>query len=69
MRWYATLEEDEQTDWDKLSEALLERFGSADVKESSARAEPDSNLEKQEDKDGADSERQDEDQYTPETEK
>ncbi|KIO25277.1 hypothetical protein M407DRAFT_93143 [Tulasnella calospora MUT 4182] len=68
MRWYATLEEDVQTDWDKLSKELIERFGDADVKGSGARAEAELTVEKQEDKDGAESERQDEDQYTPETE-
>ncbi|KAG8929811.1 hypothetical protein FRC01_003734 [Tulasnella sp. 417] len=69
MRWYATLEEDYQTDWEKLSKAILERFGDADVRATGTRAEAELNLVGQKDQDEAGSERQDEDQYTPETER
>lgn len=68
MRWYRLLDEDVQTDWDKLSKALVERFGDANASGDSARAETDDNPVEENLKDKQ-SERRDEDQYTPDSEK
>ncbi|KAG8963776.1 hypothetical protein FRC05_004522 [Tulasnella sp. 425] len=68
MRWYRLLDEDVQTDWDKLSKALVERFGDANGSGDSARAEADDTPVEESLKD-KENERRDEDQYTPDSEK
>lgn len=68
MRWYRLLDEDVQTDWDKLSKALVERFGDANGSGDGARTEAHDSPAEESLKD-KENEQRDEDQYTPDSEK